>query len=256
MGKLRLAMVAAMSLANGIGKDGGLPWRLKGEMAYFRSVTSHVAEDGRRQGARNAVIMGRKTWASIPAKFRPLGGRMNIVISRTQSSRDLGVDPESEDVRVFPSVEEALTHLSAPGEAQRISRIFVIGGAQLYTDLLNLDSSLATVDKLLVTRILTPRYDCDTFFPEFRTEAQYEAEAEHARKILSQSSEASHKSSSDERPSKLFRQQEWTQASTDSLREYLGDSFPSALADWSDMVRSEGETWYEYQLWEKREKRD
>lgn len=132
----------------------------------------------------------------------------------------------------------------------------MIGGAQLYTDLLNLDSSLATVDKLLVTRILAPRYDCDVFFPEFRTEGQYEADGEHARKILLQSSKTSDKSSSEERPSKLLSQQEWTQASTDSLREYLGDSFPSALAHWSDTVRSEGETWYEYQLWEKREKRD
>ncbi|KAJ1026030.1 hypothetical protein NDA18_003690 [Ustilago nuda] len=256
MGKLSLAMVAAMSLANGIGKDGGLPWRLKGEMAYFRSVTSYVAEDGRRQGARNAVIMGSKTWASIPAKFRPLAGRLNIVISRTQSSRDLGVDPEWEDVRVFPSVQEALRHLSAPRPEERINRIFVIGGAQLYTDLLNLDSSLATVDKLLVTRILAPRYDCDVFFPEFRTEAQYEADAEHAGKMLLQSSQTSDQSPSDEPPSKLLSQQEWIQASTDSLREYLGDSFPSALAHCSDTVRSEGETWYEYQLWEKREKRE
>ena len=91
MGKLKLAMVAAMSLTNGIGKDGGLPWRLKGEMAYFRNVTSYVPEEEKSQGARNAVIMGRKTWASIPPKFRPLGGRINIVISRTSSAKDLGV---------------------------------------------------------------------------------------------------------------------------------------------------------------------
>lgn len=91
MGKLKLAMVAAMSLTNGIGKDGGLPWRLKGEMAYFRSVTSYVPEQDKLRGARNAVMMGRKTWASIPPKFRPLGGRINIVISRTCNAQDLGV---------------------------------------------------------------------------------------------------------------------------------------------------------------------
>ena len=91
MGKLKLAMVAAMSLTNGIGKDGGLPWRLKGEMAYFRSVTSHVAEDEQREGVRNAIIMGRKTWASIPPKYRPLANRVNIVISRTSSAQDLGM---------------------------------------------------------------------------------------------------------------------------------------------------------------------
>ncbi|KAJ1018953.1 hypothetical protein NDA16_004756 [Ustilago loliicola] len=251
MGKLKLAMVAAMSLTNGIGKDGGLPWRLKGEMAYFRSVTSHVPEGEKRQGARNAVIMGRKTWASIPPKFRPLGGRLNIVISRTQSPKDLGVDPESEDVRVFASVEEALTHLATAGAGQSIGRIFVIGGAQLYTDLLNLNASLATVDKLLVTRILAPRYDCDAFFPEFRTEAQYQAEVEHAIRIMSQSNQASGASTSEDGPANLLKQQEWTKASTDLLRQYLGGSCPSSLADSTDMVTSEGETWYQYQMWER-----
>lgn len=91
MGKLKLAVVAAMSLTNGIGKDGGLPWRLKGEMAYFRSITSHVSEEDQRHSARNAVIMGRKTWASIPPKFRPLADRINVVISRTSSAQDLGM---------------------------------------------------------------------------------------------------------------------------------------------------------------------
>lgn len=91
MGKLKLATVAAMTLTNGVGKDGGLPWRLKGEMAYFRNVTSYVPDDEQRQGARNAVIMGRKTWASIPPKFRPLPGRVNIVISRASSAEDLGM---------------------------------------------------------------------------------------------------------------------------------------------------------------------
>ncbi len=72
MGKLKLATIAAMTLSNGVGKDGGLPWKLKGEMAYFRNVTNYVPEEEKSQGARNAVIMGRKTWVSIPPKFRPL----------------------------------------------------------------------------------------------------------------------------------------------------------------------------------------
>lgn len=91
MGKLKLATIAAMTLSNGVGKDGGLPWKLKGEMAYFRNVTNYVPEEEKSQGARNAVIMGRKTWVSIPPKFRPLPGRINIVISRTQTAQDLGV---------------------------------------------------------------------------------------------------------------------------------------------------------------------
>ncbi|SJX63423.1 related to Dihydrofolate reductase [Sporisorium reilianum f. sp. reilianum] len=245
MGKLKLAMVAAMSLTNGIGKDGGLPWRLKGEMAYFCNVTSQVTEEDQRQGARNAVIMGRKTWASIPAKFRPLADRVNIVISRTSSAKDLGIDPDSSNVQVFSSVEQALTYLAAP--QAKIGRVFVIGGAQLYTDLLKLDSSVARVDKLLVTRILAPRYECDAYFPEFRTQEQYKSEVEHAKRIT-----ADEKGEAEQLPD-LLKQQEWTQASADSLRQYLGSACPAALSDSVEMVTSEGQTWYQYQLWERRD---
>lgn len=115
----------------------------------------------------------------------------------------------------------------------------------MYIDLLDFHSSLATVDKLLVTRILAPLYECDSFFPEFRTREQYQAELEHANKIVAgQNVEP-------ERLPNLLKQQEWTQASADSLRQYLGSACPVALADSRDMVTSEGETWYQYQLWEK-----
>ena len=70
-------VVAATRDEMGIGLDGALPWRLPKDMAYFKAVTSRVDEPG----ARNAVIMGRKTWESIPAKFRPLPGRLNVVLS-------------------------------------------------------------------------------------------------------------------------------------------------------------------------------
>ncbi|SNX85048.1 related to Dihydrofolate reductase [Melanopsichium pennsylvanicum] len=241
-----------MSLTNGIGKDGGLPWRLKGEMAYFRSVTSHIPEEEKRRGARNAVIMGRKTWVSIPPKFRPLAGRINIVISRTSSATELGVNPESEDVKVFESIEKALAHLASPREGQaKIGRVFVIGGAQIYTDLLRLDTSSATVDKLLVTRILAPRYDCDAYFPEFRTVEQYMNEVAHASKIIARQDMMKDTAESQDEPIGLLKEQEWTQASTDSLRQYLGSSCPAALLESPDMVTGEGETCYEYQLWEK-----
>jgi dihydrofolate reductase len=73
----RLTLIVAATKTNGIGQGSQLPWRLPKEMAYFKRVTSN-APDGRL----NAVIMGRKTWESIPANFRPLPNRVNIVISR------------------------------------------------------------------------------------------------------------------------------------------------------------------------------
>jgi Dihydrofolate reductase len=70
--------VVAYTRARGIGLNGSMPWHLPTDMAYFKSLTLGPAG----QKAANAVIMGRKTWESIPAKFRPLKGRYNVVISR------------------------------------------------------------------------------------------------------------------------------------------------------------------------------
>lgn len=150
---------------------------------------------------------------------------------------------------MFSSIEQALSHLAGP--QANISRVFVIGGAQLYTDLLNLESSVASVDKLLVTRILAPRYECDAYFPEFRTKEQYQAEQDHANKVLSDQGRSSETPVSQEQPTGLLKEQAWTQASADCLRQYLGSACPAELAESPNMLTSEGETWYEYQLWEK-----
>lgn len=101
------------------------------------------------------------------------------------------------------------------------------------------------MDKLLVTRILAPRYECDAYFPEFRTQEQYRSEVEHAQRLV-----AGDKIEAEQLPG-VLKQQEWTQASAGSLRGYLGSACPSALNDSEDMVTSEGETWYQYQMWEK-----
>ena len=75
-----LTLIVAATISNGIGQSSRLPWRLPQEMAYFARVTSSAPE-----GARNAVVMGRKTWESIPGKFRPLRDRLNVVISRDKA---------------------------------------------------------------------------------------------------------------------------------------------------------------------------
>lgn len=71
-----LTLIVAATKTNGIGQNARLPWRLPKEMAYFARVTSNAPA-----GSRNAVIMGRNTWESIPAKFQPLPNRVNVVIS-------------------------------------------------------------------------------------------------------------------------------------------------------------------------------
>lgn len=57
---------------------GTLPWSIPGDLRYFKELTSRTADPGKQ----NAVIMGRRTWESLPPKFRPLPGRLNVVLSR------------------------------------------------------------------------------------------------------------------------------------------------------------------------------
>ena len=93
---LPVNVIVASTPSGGIGKDGKLPWELPGDMAYFKEVTLRTATPaattpagGPSVAKRNAVVMGRKTWSSIPAKFRPLKGRLNVVL--TSSSDTAGV---------------------------------------------------------------------------------------------------------------------------------------------------------------------
>jgi len=79
-----VSVVVAATAKGGIGRDGKLAWELPGDMAFFRSKTMATT----KAGTQNAVIMGRRTWASIPAKFRPLKGRLNVVLSGSADVRE------------------------------------------------------------------------------------------------------------------------------------------------------------------------
>eukprot|EP01147_Barroeca_monosierra_P003015 gene3015-5799_t len=83
MARKDVYIVVAATLQGGIGLKGRLPWNLRGDMDHFRRVTTEA-----EAGKQNAVIMGRKTFESIPEANRPLRGRFNIVLSRNDSYRD------------------------------------------------------------------------------------------------------------------------------------------------------------------------
>lgn len=106
--------------------------------------------------------MGRKTWDSIPPRFRPLKGRLNVVVSRNQDARppEGPVDVDADPVRVT-SLEEAVRYLEGGGFGRPLGKVFVIGGAQIYGAALGLEAAR----RVLLTSVLEPEFECDTRFP-------------------------------------------------------------------------------------------
>ncbi|KAG9008084.1 dihydrofolate reductase [Tulasnella sp. JGI-2019a] len=159
---MSITVIVAATLTNGIGHSGSLPWRLPAEMAYFAKATSNAPD-----GAINALVLGRKTWESIPRKFRPLKNRVNVIVSR-QAEYNLGMPP-SDLVYTQPSLGSALESLKIrqqqpAGPQLQLHRTFLIGGASLYEE--SLKSKSSAIDRVLLTRILSPAYEeCDVFFP-------------------------------------------------------------------------------------------
>jgi dihydrofolate reductase/thymidylate synthase len=147
-------VIVATSPKGGIGIRGELPWRLPGDMAHFKRVTTACAE-----GKQNAVIMGRKTWESIPAKFRPLPGRVNIVLTRTVSP---SACPYPDGVLVAPSITGALEQLAGRGD---IESAFVIGGQAAYQEAMEMPACA----RVFITRVARD-FECDVFFPAFDVE--------------------------------------------------------------------------------------
>ncbi|MDA1259384.1 MAG: dihydrofolate reductase [Planctomycetota bacterium] len=135
-------VIAAVDEEGGIGRGGGLPWRLKADMEFFRRVTTGAG------GGANAVIMGRKTWDSIPPRFRPLPERRNLVITR-QPTLDF---PGAHRAASFAEAWECVRDEGGEG--------FVIGGSQIYAEAL----AHPNCARILLTRVLGT-HGCDSFFP-------------------------------------------------------------------------------------------
>lgn len=127
-----ISLIAAMGKNRVIGRGNDIPWHLPADFAYFKNVTLH-----------HPVIMGRKTFESIG---KPLPSRTNIVLSRQSDIAD--------GVTVFSSLEEATAH----GETL-CEEVFIIGGARVYTDAINV------ADRLYITYV-DGEFNGDTFFPE------------------------------------------------------------------------------------------
>ncbi|KAL8932115.1 MAG: hypothetical protein Q9216_006957 [Gyalolechia sp. 2 TL-2023] len=172
-----LTLIVASSPSLGIGLRGTLPWPpLKSDLQFFARVTkrpppsssSPATQNFPQQPVgeqskvlRNAVVMGRKTYDSIPSKFRPLKDRYNVVITRTpkklsDSNRGAG----NSGLITATSLPSGLQQLQAQ-HGETLGRVFVIGGAEIYKQVLR----MSECERVLWTR-LEMEWECDTFFPE------------------------------------------------------------------------------------------
>ncbi|XP_062398436.1 dihydrofolate reductase [Sardina pilchardus] len=137
----------------GIGRNGNLPWhpiRLSNEFKHFQRMTMTPSVEGKK----NVVIMGRKTWFSIPAQNRPLKNRINVVLSRELKQPPPGAHYLASDFA------EALGLLDTTDLDKEVDQVWVIGGSSLYREMMESPCKR----RLFVTRILQ-QFDSDTFLP-------------------------------------------------------------------------------------------
>ena len=132
---MKLTVVAAVARNGVIGREGAIPWRIPEDMARFRELTMG-----------HPVVMGRRTWDSLPDRFRPLPGRRNVVVTRNPAWNADGAERAG-------SLEDALRLL---GDAPEV---FVAGGAELYAQ------ALPLADELRLTEVDLD-VEGDTFFPD------------------------------------------------------------------------------------------
>ncbi|TSA00377.1 MAG: dihydrofolate reductase [Rhodocyclaceae bacterium] len=146
MPKPVLTLIAAVARNGVIGIDNRLPWHLPADLKHFKALTSG-----------HTVIMGRKTWESLPAQFRPLPGRCNIVVTRNAGYR----------------AEGATVVLSLPAAigATESREAFVIGGAELYA------AAMPLANCLQLTEIDTI-FEGDTWFPAIEPHQWHETARE------------------------------------------------------------------------------
>lgn len=172
---MNFSIIAAADEKMGIGIENRLPWKLPGDLKHFSEVTMGVGAAGGKVskagsetdsgavendasvtreapgGKINAVIMGSNTWKSLPDAHRPLSGRVNIVLNRSEMELPEGV-------LLAHSFDEAL---EKAGAVPNLGEVFVIGGASVYA--FTIERPECT--KIYLTEVLG-EFECDTFFPE------------------------------------------------------------------------------------------
>lgn len=148
---MKLTLIAALTWPGRVvGRDGGLPWRLPEDLKRFKALTTG-----------HAVLMGRRTWDSLPEKYRPLPGRYNLVLSRQTPLEPRGADKVRSLEEAVEKARNWFDRREDQGEAVPAEpQLFVMGGAQVY------GLAYPKAQRLCLTLIHHP-FEGDARFPEF-----------------------------------------------------------------------------------------
>ncbi len=144
----KFSMILAADNENGIGVWWILTWDISDDRKYFKEITILTQDKTKK----NAVVMGRKTWDSLPEKFRPLPGRVNFVLSRDFTDKQVW---EAWEIQ-FSDLKKCMEYASIQ---KNIEKIFIIGWAEIYNQALK----APCLDKIYLTRIYN-KFHCDVFF--------------------------------------------------------------------------------------------
>ena len=212
---MSVKLIVAMCKNNGIGFDNKIPWRISEDMIYFSKKTSGdyvgvgvgVEVEVNETIKKNAVIMGRNTWESLPKKYKPLPNRFNIVLTRnTQKLLTLDHhEMDKKDIGYVSSVDEAIElcygggekgekgekreknikieHVTTPQFSScKCNDIWIIGGSSVYQEFIHRDRDLTIslnacnrnngLSSYYITYI-DKEYECDTYFPMLENMNKY-----------------------------------------------------------------------------------
>lgn len=154
---MRIAAIAAMNQARVIGSQGRLLWHLPGDLKRFKELTTG-----------GLVLMGRKTYASLPARSRPLPGRRNIVVTRTPAHLTVPYG-----VEVWTDVANCIDFYRGNAAFAPKERLWVIGGGEIYA------ATQPLWDEVFLT-LVSSAESGDAFFPEFESSFAIQSQEEGA----------------------------------------------------------------------------
>lgn len=143
---MSFSLILACTIDGGIGFNNKIPWNIREELQLFKKITN---DDNKK----NAVIMGRKTWESLPIK--PLKNRINIIITSKPSI----IETKTNEIITFNNLDESINFCN---NSHVINQTFIIGGKSLYDECLNNEKLFKRIDNIHLS-IIKKKYECDTF---------------------------------------------------------------------------------------------